>query len=77
MCKSRIENTSTSILGVTDARWIVDTRMLEITFDNTQTTTDAIQKTIAGVGHDTKMHLTTQEGYDNLPVCCKYERLEQ
>lgn len=77
MCKSRIENTSINIPGVTAATWVVDSRMLKVTFDKSQTTTDAIQKTVAEVGHDTRAYKTTQEGYDNLPACCKYERLDQ
>jgi len=57
--------------------WEVDSRMLKVTFDKSQTTADAIQKTLADVGHDTRVYKTTQEGYDNLPACCKYERLDQ
>ncbi len=77
MCKSRIENTSINIPGVTDASWAVDTRVLKVTFDKRQTTTDTIQKTIANAGHDTRSHKATQEGYEQLPACCKYERLDQ
>ena len=29
---------------------------------------------IAKVEHDTDMHKATDEVYDNLPGCCKYER---
>lgn len=77
MCEARIVKATNSIAGVTNAMWNQNTQLLEVSFDNSQTTLDAIQKTIAGAGHDTKAYLTTQEGYDNLPACCKYERLTQ
>jgi hypothetical protein len=32
---------------------------------------------IANSGHDTKMHKASDEVYDKLPGCCKYERMEE
>jgi hypothetical protein len=29
---------------------------------------------IANAGHDTEMHKATDEAYNKLPGCCKYER---
>lgn len=36
---------------------------------------DDIQKAIAKVGHDAGKHKASDEVYDRLPGCCKYERL--
>ncbi len=77
MCEARIVKATTGIPGVTDATWDVDTKLLEVRFDNSQTTPDAIQKTIAKAGHDTKGHKATDGAYKDLPACCKYERLVQ
>ena len=77
MCEARILKVTNGIEGVTDAAWNQNNQMLEVSFDNSQTTTDAIQKEIAKAGHDTKAHKATASAYDNLPACCKYERLVQ
>ncbi|WP_339849825.1 heavy-metal-associated domain-containing protein [uncultured Dokdonia sp.] len=77
MCEARILKVTNGIEGVTDAAWNQNNQMLEVSFDNSQTTTDAIQKEIAKAGHDTKAHKATAGAYDNLPACCKYERLVQ
>lgn len=77
MCEARILKVTNGIEGVTDAAWNQNNQMLEVSFDNSQTTTDAIQKEIAKAGHDTKAHKATVGAYDNLPACCKYERLVQ
>ena len=29
---------------------------------------------VAKVGHDTDMHKATDEAYNKLPSCCKYDR---
>ncbi|AWH75634.1 heavy metal transporter [Dokdonia sp. Dokd-P16] len=77
MCEARILKVTNGIEGVTDAAWNQNNQMLEVSFDNSQTTTDAIQKEIAKAGHDTKAHKATTGAYDDLPACCKYERLVQ
>jgi len=77
MCEARILKVTTGIEGVTNAAWNQSNQMLEVSFDNSQTTTDAIQKKIARAGHDTKAYKATAGAYDNLPACCKYERLVQ
>jgi len=77
MCEARIINTTKGIEGVTNAMWNIETQLLEVSFDQKQTSKDAIQKRVADAGHDTKPYKATAEGYKNLPACCKYTRLEQ
>ncbi len=74
MCEARILKATTNIVGVTDATWDKDTQLLEVSFDNGQTTPDAIQKQVAKAGHDTKAYRATKGSYDDLPACCKYDR---
>ena len=75
MCEARIEKAAKSVEGVTSAEWDQDTKMIEVSFDTGTTDIDAIQKAIAKVGHDTDKYSASDEVYDKLPACCKYERL--
>ncbi|PKA82489.1 copper chaperone CopZ [Ulvibacter sp. MAR_2010_11] len=77
MCEARILKAAKSISGVSNASWNQDTKMLEVGFDASQTSVSAIEKAIATAGHDTKGHKAAKDTYNDLPGCCKYERLEQ
>ena len=59
---------------VSVADWDQETGLLKISFNANKTSTDEIQQVIAGVGHDTPNYKATDEVYDQLPDCCKYER---
>ena len=73
-CKARIEKAASSVDGVSKADWNKETKMMEVTFEDTKTGNDAIQKAIAKVGHDTDKFKAEDKTYDSLPGCCKYER---
>jgi periplasmic mercuric ion binding protein len=73
MCKQRIEEAATSVGGVNSAEWNVQTKMVEITLEQ-GTDLHEVHMAIAKAGHDTEMHKATDEAYDNLHACCKYER---
>ncbi len=75
MCENRIEKSAKSVGGVTSAEWDKETKMLEVVFDSEQTGINKIHMAIAKAGHDTKMHKASDDDYDQLPECCKYERL--
>ena len=77
MCEKRIEKAVSAVDGVSKADWNKDTKILEVTFDDTKTSTDKIEVAIAKVGHDTPHHKATTEVYDELPGCCKYERSDK
>ncbi len=74
MCKERIEKAAKSVDGVTAADWDKDTKLLSVTFDSNQTNSGEIQASIAKAGHDTGKYIASDEVYNNLPACCKYER---
>ncbi len=73
MCNQRIETAATSVGGVTSAEWDGNTKMIEIAMDP-GTDLHEVHMAIAKAGHDTEMHRATDEAYDNLHACCKYER---
>ncbi len=74
MCENRIEKAVNAVDGVSKANWNKDTKMLEVTFDDTKTDIHKVHMAVAKAGHDTDMHKATDEAYNNLPSCCKYDR---
>jgi cation transport ATPase len=74
MCEKRIEMAALSIDGVSKADWNKNTKMMEVTLNDSKTDVHKVEMAIAKVGHDTKMHKATDEAYNELPSCCKYDR---
>jgi copper chaperone CopZ len=74
MCENRIETAVKAIDGVSAADWDKETKMLEVTFDESKTDIHKINKAVAAVGHDTDMVRASDKVYNNLPGCCKYDR---
>ena len=74
MCKTLIEKTVKSIDGVKTARWNVVNGNMKVKFNPELTNLDDIHKAIALVGYDTELYKATDESYNNLHFCCKYER---
>ena len=75
MCKTRIEKAANSVDGVSAAVWDKESKMLEVTYDSDKADIHKVHMAVAKAGHDTKMHKASDEVYDKLPGCCKYERL--
>ncbi len=75
MCETRIEKAAKSVDGVSAADWNKETKMIEVSFDDSETNIVKVHEAIANVGHDTEMVRADDETYGNLPSCCKYERM--
>ena len=75
MCKTRIEKAANSVDGVSSAAWDKETKMLEVSFDTEKPDVHKVHLAVAKVGHDTRMHKAADDVYDELPGCCKYDRL--
>jgi len=75
MCKERIELASLKTKGVKSANWSIETHQLSIIMDERKVDELTIHKNIAGVGHDTNKIKATNEAYNNLHGCCKYDRV--
>lgn len=73
-CKKRIEKAAYSVAGVKSAVWHIDDHKLHLIINEEKTSLGAVEKAIAKVGHDTDSAKATDEAYDNLHHCCKYER---
>lgn len=74
MCKKRIEKAAFSVPGVKSASWNVENHLLSVIINEEKTSVETIKKAVANVGHDTELIKSTDENYNNLHGCCKYER---
>ena len=52
----------------------IETKMLYVHFDGAKTNSDAVQKVIAKVGHDTEKYKAPDNVYKELPECCLYRK---
>ena len=73
MCKKKIE-TAAKNAGATDADWDVDNKVLTVKYNSKSTNNAKIQEAIAATGYDTEDFKATDESYNKLHGCCKYER---
>lgn len=72
-CKKHIEKAAKEA-GAEKANWNKDTKVLSVSFDESKTTDDAIQKKIAGAGYDTEKYTADDKAYNALDECCQYDR---
>jgi hypothetical protein len=74
MCKKKIE-TAAKNAGATCAVWNEASKALTVKFNSQSASESKIQESIAGVGYDTPNFKATEEAYNKLHECCKYERI--
>ena len=74
VCKKRIEKAALSLKGVKMATWDIPSNILSVTYNSNKILLDQIQITIANVGHDTPSFKAPDNVYNELPMCCIYER---
>jgi len=77
MCKARIEKTAYKIKGVKTASWEIASHQLTILYDANKVSLQEVHKAIANAGHDTPTAKAPDEVYENLPLCCLYERRQK
>jgi hypothetical protein len=73
MCKKTIESAAMES-GATIAVWNPNSKVLKVKFDSHKTSLDSIQRTIVSKGYDTEKYRASDETYQELHKCCKYER---
>tara|TARA_B100000965_G_scaffold323853_1_gene285667 strand:+ start:122 stop:466 length:345 start_codon:yes stop_codon:yes gene_type:complete len=74
MCKDRIQRATYKIKGVKYSSWSIPKNKLSIIYNSNKVSLLDIKKQIAEVGHDTDESKATDEAYENLHHCCKYDR---
>ena len=73
MCKSTIEKAANAVDGVSNATWDVDKKKIDVFFDDSKTDAMAIHNAIAASGYDTEKIAGSEDAYNGLPGCCKYD----
>ncbi|HEX2533577.1 MAG TPA: cation transporter [Chitinophagaceae bacterium] len=73
MCKKKIE-TAAKEAGASFADWNTETKQLVVKFDQAKSNAARIQQAIAAVGYDTPGYKATDDAYNKLHGCCKYDR---
>ncbi|MDP2175336.1 MAG: heavy-metal-associated domain-containing protein [Bacteroidota bacterium] len=76
MCKKTIEK-SLKTKGVSKAEWNMETKMMTVVFNPKKVSLAQIHKNIASVGYDTELERASDDVYNKLHGCCKYERKKQ
>lgn len=74
MCKKRIEKAAFSVKGVKSADWHIDDHILYLIINEERCSVTEVKQAIIKVGHDTEDLKATNEDYDKLHGCCRYER---
>ncbi len=74
MCKGKIEKAAKTA-GATEANWDVEAKTLTVKYNHSSTNAAKIQQAVAAVGYDTRDVKATDEAYDKLHGCCKYDRV--
>lgn len=73
--RNEFEKAAYSVKGVKSAKWDVEHKDIHLIIDETKCSVEKVQKAIAQAGHDAGKIKTTDEIYNDLHGCCKYERL--
>ncbi|MBL0307120.1 MAG: DUF3347 domain-containing protein [Chitinophagaceae bacterium] len=76
ICETAIEKAADK-KNIAKADWNKDSKMATITYDSKKTDLDAVLKNIALAGYDNQNFLAPDAAYNNLPGCCKYERVKK
>ena len=74
MCKARIEKIA-SENGAASADWDLKAQLLTIVFDPSVSSVEYISNRLVKAGHDSGGIRAKDKAYNNLPECCKYDRL--
>jgi hypothetical protein len=73
MCKNKIEKSAKSA-GATYANWSEETKLLNVSYNPSRSSSEKIQKAIAASGYDTQNFKAADNAYNKLDKCCQYSR---
>lgn len=73
MCKNKIESAAKKA-GASYALWNEESKEITVKYNSASSNVAKIQQSIAGTGYDTPNFKATDEAYDKLHSCCKYDR---
>lgn len=76
MCKSTIEKAAKKA-GASSADWNTESKILTVKYNSSSTNAAKIQQSVAASGYDTRDFRGSDEAYEKLHACCKYERVKK
>ena len=76
MCETIIEGTLAETEGVIWADWELETKLLTVKYTPSVISLVEIKQKLASAGYDSDDVRATDEAYEALHACCKYERPE-
>ena len=74
-CKNRIE-AAVKEKGVKNASWNIESKILTLTYNPSQSSLEKIQNRIISAGHDLENKKSKDNVYTELPACCHYREME-
>jgi outer membrane receptor for ferrienterochelin and colicins len=74
-CKDRIERVAKG-KGVRSAIWDVDSKLLSVVYNPSQTSLNKIENRVVASGHDLLNKKAKDAVYNALPACCLYREME-
>jgi mercuric ion binding protein len=74
MCEKKIEEAALDLIGVKKAEWDKDMLLLKVKYNSKQVQLFEIKQAVVNVGYDTDTLKATDENYNALHYCCKYDR---
>ena len=75
MCEAKIEKAAKTA-GASYAEWDKDTKIITVKYKSSGSNLAKIQQSIADAGYDNAGAKATNEAYEKLHSCCKYERTD-
>lgn len=73
MCRNTIQKAAKKA-GAETAEWNMETHILKVKYNPKKTDIPTIQKAVAASGYDNVGATASDESYEKLHSCCKYER---
>ncbi len=73
MCKKTIEGAAKNS-GATYANWDADSKIMTVKYASAKSSFEKIQKGIADAGYDNEKYIGSDDAYNKLNECCKYDR---
>ncbi len=74
MCEKKIEAAALDLKGVKKAMWDKDLLLLQVKYNSKKVHLSQIKQAVADAGYDTETIKASNEQYNNLHYCCKYDR---
>lgn len=73
MCKATIEK-SLEVDGIYEVNWDKKTKELKVSYDSILISLPTISTYISKAGYDNELVKASEDAYNNLHECCKYDR---